>query len=298
MTEDEQYLEKIAELKNAIDNNDAKEINKLCIDIETSEVIDHFGIEAARFFYKHAMHNKERIENKYGINPTLQLLISEYQGEYQVVIDYIKIIREFHPVAEIKIYNEEVIRCMMKFNQAIEIIKACIDYNVQININNCFVLSAHIQNADLFHFIVDNFDIDKGIFELFLLYWFEGEYQYDNSYPELKISYANVIDRLINEFDFDVNLKDGTQFKYLVHECFYSHPFAVHLFFTDKFDSRLLEDEEFWEEFSEMLEADDVQYYLIAFQDIKASGIKFNDSIMLEALKSAGHDALIQAYLN
>ena len=298
MTEREECLIKLTELKNAIDNNDVKKINNICFNISTSDVIRTFGVETARIFYQYAMNNDKRFENKNGINATLESLISKNPGEYQIVIDYIKIIREFHADIEIKIYDEEIIGYMMQFNEAIEIIKACLDYNVEIDFGDCLVLSASIRNVELFHFMVDNIEIDESWFEPFLLWWLGGEAQYDNRYPKLKEEYTNVIARVINEFNLDVNLKNGNTYEYLVHECLYSHPFAVHLFFTDKFDSSLLEDEEFWDEFSEMLDVDDDKYYLIAFQDIKASGMKFDDSIMLDALKSAGHDALIQAYLN
>ncbi|MGR6837678.1 hypothetical protein ACU5DF_00670 [Aliivibrio wodanis] len=108
-----------------------------------------------------------------------------------------------------------------------------------------------------------------------------------------------MIKQLITEFNVNVNTNDaGGSYNYAVLNCLYYYPNAIKYFLTHNFNGSILEDNDFWTKFCNRLRKSKIKHHIIAFQQIKASGITFDDSIMLSALKSEGLDELINAYVN
>lgn len=275
------------ELRDAIKNKDVNKIRILERWNYLPEIIYHDGLEAGRFllttvdlkkvsyhyFLRHIFTN-----NTYGVD---------------AISDAIRLLSEVYTINTIDIDSEVYHELMKHQGESLKFIETCTELNIKFRHLYCLYSSAHNENYDNFKYLTENYEFDEDTFEEFTKTLLSGG---GRGYIDPEIT--QLINSLITKFNVDVNLSGlDNDFDYAIHQCLFGYPYAAKYFLTSQFDSSLLEDSDFWEEFCDLIDGY-IKHYPIAFQQIKASGITFDDSIMLSALKSAGYDELINAYVN
>ncbi|MDO6708928.1 hypothetical protein [Photobacterium sp. 1_MG-2023] len=98
----------------------------------------------------------------------------------------------------------------------------------------------------------------------------------------------NLIRDFIQHLHLNVNLAGRGDHAWLFQSCFENAPYAAKYFYTPAFNPQMLEDEDFWEHMADMyLEDEDVAgEYEQAFRDLRASGIEFDKSAMMDVLET------------
>ncbi|MGR6837683.1 hypothetical protein ACU5DF_00695 [Aliivibrio wodanis] len=266
---------------------------------ELKDIIINDGLEAGRKFLN-SINLKEVCP--YGI-------LEDYlDDDYSYLEEVLTLICEFYGSDSIEFPDEyELAYHLMQYpGQSFDLICACTELGIKFNHLDYFRLSATHNYDEHFNYLIQHFKFSNKDYNNFFktLLGFGEHYlcefnDIDKQYKEYE-HISTMIKRLIMEFNVNVNTNDaGGQFNYAVLNCLYFYPNALQYFFTEHFDGSILEENDFWTTFcSTYIEKNIIKHYIIAFQQIKASGITFDDSIMLSALKSAGLDELINAYVN
>ncbi|MGR6837675.1 hypothetical protein ACU5DF_00650 [Aliivibrio wodanis] len=250
------------------------------------------GKERAKLFLKYIPLGKNESPNELLVNA-----INLHLSNPPVITDLIELLSDQFGSKGIMLTDSEAIFYMIQDpDNSLDILKKLIEYNIKFDFRECFTSGAYYCYKKHYYYLSNNVTLTKADFSEYfeLLISNPKNQSMEGNY----IYVSEIIEDLINNHNVDVNMGDlGMDFDYAVHQCLYYYPFSVKYFLTKNFDISLLEDPDFWKEFCDGL-GRKVQYYPIAFQQIKASGITFDDSIMLSALKSEGLDELINAYVN
>ena len=282
---------KLAKIREAIENENIVKVNELEAWYYLPEIIYYDGLDLGRALF-------EMVDlNKLDVGFFLNNAFNDRALSIGVSSDIIQLLCEFYGSDNIVIFGDEIYYNLMQYpDESLKVIKTCTELDVKFDYLECFYSSGRYIYDEHFYYLTKCFEFENEdyveFFENLLISSATDrpEYTYTNV--------ATLIKQLITTFDVDVNLNGlGDDFDYAAHQCLFCYPYAIKYFFTKQFDVSIIEDEEFWKEFCDVIE-DNVQYYPIAFQQIKESGVKFNDTIMIDALKLAGHDLLIHAYLN
>lgn len=251
------------------------------------DIIYYDGLEAGR-----ALLNKVDLK-KVSYHDFFSDIFTVHAYGLGVTSDAIRLLSEVYTINTIDIDTEIYHELMKHQGESLKFIETCTELNIEFEHLDCLYSSAHNENYDNFKYLTENYEFDEDTFEEFTKTLLSGG---GRGYIDPEIT--QLINSLITKFNVDVNLSGlGNDFDYAIHQCLFGYPYAAKYFFTSQFDSSLLEDSDFWEEFCDLIDGY-IKHYPIAFQQIKASGITFDDSIMLSALKSAGYDELINAYVN
>ncbi|MGR6837672.1 hypothetical protein ACU5DF_00635 [Aliivibrio wodanis] len=266
---------------------------------ELKDIIINDGLEAGRK-YLNSINLKE-------VCP-YDILEDYLDDDYSYLEEVLTLICEFYGSDSIEFPDEcELTYQLMQHpGPSFDLICACTELGIKFNHLEYFILSATHNYDKHFDYLIQHFEFTNedynDFFETLLSFgknYFSEFNDIDKQY-EIYKHISTMIKQLITEFNVNVNTNNSKGvFNYAVLNCLYFYPNAIQYFFTENFDSSILEDEDFWATLCrKCIRKNIIKHYIIAFQQIKASGITFDDSIMLSALKSEGLDELINAYVN
>lgn len=159
--------------------------------------------------------------------------------------------------------NEEILKL-------IQILKTDMPWNYALKVSCNFI------NAQPVYFILNNFDLSaEDINVAFASLINSSVMGCSTNDPERN----ELITFFMDELNVDVNLKTDSDWGFAFLDCFLNVPNMAKKFYTEDFDIKILNSEDFWEEFiEESLDDEDYEeIYEEAFFDLRQSGIDLSD---------------------
>lgn len=206
----------------------------------------------------------------------------------------VKCIQDFI-VKNKKMYSYEdesdILFYMSQFDENLKLIKLLVEIETDIPWDNILRTSCAYLLSDTVIFLVNkiNFSINniERAFGM-LINSPINDYGYDN--PEQK----KLILYFLNDLNISVNTKLDSQWGWAYLDCFRNAPNSAKYFYTEEFDSLILNSTEFWKNFLHSVESSEEfkSCFSLACRDLKLSGIDLTDQ--LKILEDLGYKKLAQ----
>ncbi|ERB66785.1 hypothetical protein G3U99_20550 [Vibrio coralliilyticus OCN008] len=235
-------------INNIIKNDHLKDFTNYDIDDVCEILISLDKFDKIKEF--HDKHYNGEEELKYSIFYAVVRFVIENNPNRSVIDALEFLIQENNEYEyEYELDDEEFTYFMCKFSENIKTLELFHKLDVKnIDWGKTLFDACNFLQIEMFDFIIDNFNINDddiinaclGVIESPLVEY--GIYNEDQN---------EIISMFINKIHIDVNSKSESEWGYLILDCLIYAPYASKYFYTKDFDSSILSNEEFWEEFIE-----------------------------------------------
>ncbi|MBO2691688.1 hypothetical protein I6M59_07980 [Shewanella algae] len=191
--------------------------------------------------------------------------------------------------------DEDALYHMCQIPGRVELFKLMLDMKADIPWGYVLQVSCNFICRDTIEFLIANIQVSNE--ELNLAFGYLVNASVTSCYHE-NSDQTEIISWFINKLNVDVNLTTDSDYAWAYLDCFINAPNAAKHFYVERFNSGIINSEDFWAKFIEAYLEDQKfkQAFAQAFEDLRNSSIDLTELATL--FDRLGHDALAKELLN